>query len=407
MITKLAEKTANALSFTEEATTKWNDRLVGSPDCLACGDFLEQSFRKFCDTTQKHTFFVRPGAFLGFIDFGVVFYFLTLAALWMQYLAMAVLLATIPILITVFQFFFYKDFISFLYPKKQGQNIVGFIEPTGEMKQQIIVSAHHDSAHIFNFLDKAPETFPKKMLIANGATFGIAIITWGLWIAGLLGFQSSMATYLAAGFFTLLSYNVGQMWFFYDKKGTPGAGDNLICTAIAMEVGKYFSAKKIEGTGLKHTRVVVASWDAEECGLRGARAYVGAHLPQLKSVPTYNFNLECMYDVRQLGFLTSDLNSFVPLSEEMVDDCLAVSQHLGYSVKKVPFPFLAGGTDAAEFAKVGIEATTLAGMSWVDKQGKPAYHTPRDTIEAVDDKAVAASIHIAIEYVLKKERAYD
>jgi len=111
-----------------------------------------------------------------------------------------------------------------------------------------------------------------------------------------------------------------------------------------------------------------------------------------------------MYNHKELGFLTSDLNSFVPLSETMVDDCIAIGQSLGYSIKKVPFPFLAGGTDAAEFAKVGIEATTLAGMNWVNKQGKPAYHTLRDTIEAVDAEAVYRSIELGIAYILKKEQ---
>ena len=403
MIPNLKEMTGNAMSFTEKVTTRWDDRLVGSKACLECGDYLLECFDQFCDTTRMHKFSVRPGAFLGFMKIAVVFYFLALIALWVKFLGLAVILGTIPIFVTVFQFFYYKDFISFLYPEKEGQNVVGTIEPLDEVKQQIIVSAHHDSAHIFNFLDKDPENFPRKMQIANISSFGIAIIAWLLWIGQLIGFSMTIPSYLAAGIFTLLSYNVGQLWFFYDKKGTPGAGDNMICTALAMEVGKYFSQQKITGNGLKNTRIVVASWDAEEAGLRGARAYIKKYLSELKAVKTYNFNLECMYDHKELGFLTSDLNSFVSLSESMVEDCLAVCKSLGYPIKKVPFPFLAGGTDAAEFAKVGIEATTLAAMNWVNKEGKPAYHTPRDTIEAVDAIAVSRCIEVGISYILRKE----
>ena len=396
--------TDQAMSFTEEVTTRWDDRLTGSQACLDCGNYLLKYIGEFCDTTRMHKFSVRPGAFLAFFDFAVVFYFLTLIALWMQYVGLAVILATFPLLVTIFQFFQFKDFISFLYPKKEGQNVVGFIEPTGEVKQQVIISGHHDSAHIFNFLDKDPDNFQKKMMIANLATFGIAIAAWLLWIGTLARYQLSMPIYIAAGFFTLFSYYVGQLWFFYDKKGTPGAGDNMICSALGMEVGRYFAQQKKDGKGLQHTRVVVASWDSEECGLRGARAYVKAYLPELKGVKTYNFNLECMYDHQELGFLTSDLNSFVPLSEPMVDECIAVGQSIGYNIKKVPVPFLAGGTDAAEFAKAGIEATTLAGMNWVSKEGNPVYHTPRDTIDAVDAKAVSRSIELGIHYILKKEQ---
>jgi len=400
----LNKMTNEAMSFTEKVTTRWDDRLVGSKACLACGNYLLECLDQFCDSTRMHQFTVRPGAFLGFMKFAVVFYFLALIALWLQFLGLATIFATIPIVITVFQFFYYKDFISFLYPKKMGQNVVGTIEPLGEVKQQIIISAHHDSAHIFNFLDKDPENFPRKMQIANMASFGLAIIVFLLGVGKLLGYPMLIPSYIAAGIFTLLSYNVGQLWFFYDKKGTPGAGDNMICTALAMEIGKHFSREKKKGKGLQHTRIIVASWDAEEAGLRGARAYIKKYLSELKAIKTYNFNLECMYNHKELGFLTSDLNSFVPLSEAMVDECISVGKELGHPIKKVPFPFLAGGTDAAEFAKVGIEATTLAAMSWVNKEGKPAYHTLRDTIEAVDAKAVSISIETGINYILKKEK---
>lgn len=53
------------------------------------------------------------------------------------------------------------------------------------------------------------------------------------------------------------------------------------------------------------------------------------------------------------------------------------------------------------------EATTLAAMSWTNKEGKPAYHTRRDTIEAVDRKAVSISIDMGINYILKKEAAIN
>ena len=89
-----------------------------------------------------------------------------------------------------------------------------------------------------------------------------------------------------------------------------------------------FAQQKKNGQGLKYTRVVVASWDAEEAGLRGARAYLKAYLPELEAVKTYNFNLECMYDYKELGFLTSDLNAFVQLSESMVQIVIQIPKYL-------------------------------------------------------------------------------
>ena len=66
---------------------------------------------------------------------------------------------------------------------------------------------------------------------------------------------------------------------------------------------------------------------------------------------------------------------------------------------------MAGGTDAAEFAKAGIEATTLAAMDWENREADTAYHTTRDTIDAVDREAVSRSIAIGVQYVLEKEKA--
>jgi predicted glycosyltransferase len=104
-----------------------------------------------------------------------------------------------------------------------------------------------------------------------------------------------------------------------------------------------------------------------------------------------------------MTLLTSDLNSFVPLSSNMAEQCSRIASELGYQVPPVKFPFMAGGTDAAEFAKAGIEATTLAAMNWEDKGDAPAYHTTRDTIDAVDPIAVQRSIDLAIHYVRQKD----
>ena len=63
----------------------------------------------------------------------------------------------------------------------------------------------------------------------------------------------------------------------------------------------------------------------------------------------------------------------------------------------------AGGTDAAEMAKAGIEATCLAGMSMKSYGDEPAYHTSRDTIDAVDRRAVEAAIEIGLAYIKRKD----
>ena len=308
-------------------------------------------------------------------------------------------------MITVLEFFFYKEFVDFLFPVKKGKNVFGTIEPSDAVKQQIIISAHHDSAHIFNFLENDPGTYVRKIVSGTLTQLAMFLFSWLILILQIAGFQNATLHWILTGILTLAALSLYPLWFFYDKKGTPGAGDNMICTALAIEIGKYFAAQKASGNSLKHTRIIIASWDAEECGLRGARAYVKKYKSELFNTKTYNFNLECMYDHRELRFLTSDLNNFVALSTDMVQKGLAVSRQLGYDIGSVAFPFLAGGTDAAEFAKAGVEATTLAAMNWTIKEKDFAYHTTRDTVEAVDEEAVDRSIAVGIQFVLEQDKS--
>ena len=57
-----------------------------------------------------------------------------------------------------------------------------------------------------------------------------------------------------------------------------------------------------------------------------------------------------MYDHKEMKFLTSDLNNFVQLSTSMATECSEIANQLGYDIETTTFPFLAGGTDAAEFS---------------------------------------------------------
>ncbi len=402
----LTKMTQDAMTFTEEVTTRWASRITGSEACLACGDYLKEQMATFCDGVKTQEFKVRPGAFLGYIRINIGLYFLSLGALFVEQLWIATTLGSLALLISVLQFFVYWEFVDFLFPLKKGKNIIGHIEPIAEVKQQIIISAHHDSAHIFNFLANEPENYNQKVMGGMTAMFALPIFTWILLGVQLLGWEWMPLYWGLTGILALMSFRVYQLWFFYDaKNGTPGAGDNMVCTALAMEIGKYFAAQKADGNGLKHTRVVVASWDAEEAGLRGARAYTKAHKAALLATKTYNFNLECMYDHQELGFLTSDLNSFVKLSTPMAEECVQVAKSLGYKMPTTVFPFLAGGTDSAEFAKIGVESTCLAAMSWTTRGEMPAYHTLRDTIDAVDTEAVRRSIEVGIQYILNKDKS--
>ncbi len=117
------------------------------------------------------------------------------------------------------------------------------------------------------------------------------------------------------------------------------------------------------------------------------------------ALPTWNLNLECLYDADELFLLTSDVNGTVQLSAELAGQCQRLLAGRGRDVPAKPIAFLTGGTDAGELARGGAQATTLIGMPWGNTQRSSVYHTPADVLSAVSPQAVAAAMGLAIDLV--------
>jgi hypothetical protein len=356
---------------------------------------LHQELETFADTATKEHFTLHKGAFLGWIRILVAFYLLGVVALWFSLPLVTAILILVGLLILVGQFFLYLPVIDRLYPKKTGCNVIGTIEPNDVVRQQIIVSGHHDSARIFHFFLHQPALYNLRV------TGGIALIVAAFLVA-LVQLFTTWPTFdlvstivLSIGF--LLT---GQMWFFASKQGTPGAGDNLIASSMAMEIGRHFQQHP-----LKHTRIVVASFDAEEEGLRGARAYAKAHAAEFDALPTTLLNVDCPYHLDDLFFLTSDINGSVALSTELADELVAVAKAKGYPATHQPIAFLTGGTDAGELAKKGVKATTLIGMPWSNNSRSSVYHTPNDTVDKIEPAIVEATLDIFTTYITESDQS--
>jgi len=370
-------------------------RLAGTKNALDAGDYLYDSINEFADDANKEEFSVYQGAFLGWIRILVFNYLLALVFLWLNYPYISLIFLGVSVVVLVLQFFLYMPLLDHFYPKKKGKNVYGIVEPKHEVKQQIIVSGHHDSARIFNFFIKQPKLYNLRTTGSIALVIIFSLVSLIFWITPWFDDITLYIKILFSASFLL----VGQMWFFASKKGTPGAGDNLVASMIAIEIGKHF--KLVEP--LKHTRVIVLSFDAEEEGLRGARAYVKAHEGELKAIQTYLLNADCLYDEKELFFLTSDLNNFVKFDDAFTDDLLDVSEAEGIFTFKQPLAFLTGGTDAAEFAKKGITSTTLIGMPWSNSNRNTSYHTPNDTLENVSFKVVHDTLKIFMAYIRDKD----
>jgi hypothetical protein len=394
-----------AFTFTDEVVEGYPGRLAGTESCLKAGQRVRQEFEKFCDegSVKTEEFVIHPWSFLKYIPGMVVVYFICAVLLYFQYPWIALAGLALTLFAFIGQFLFYWHLLDPLFPARKGFNISGSIEPEGEVRQQVIVSAHHDAAYAFQILTHLPKLYTP--LMALGVLLLVVALLVSLAAAVLSLFGIALPQWVAVALMIGGIFEVPFL-FFTTSQVVPGAGDNMIAVAIAAETGRLFGeAKRKAANPLKHTRLILASFDAEEAGLRGARAYVKAHRDEMKKTKTYVFNIDTLYQLKELGFLDCDLNSTVKLSHEMARQCVDVAGSLGYQAVVSRMSPGGGSTDAAAFGEAGIEATNLAAMSFNIKDYEKGfvYHTPNDLSKYIEPAVVEAALKIVRRYILDKD----
>jgi aminopeptidase YwaD len=401
------QQVKDAFAFTDEVVEGYPDRLTGTEPCHRAGRRIKEEFEKFCDpgSVKSEEITTHPLSFLKYIPGLVVLYYFCVALLffvpslaWVAFAGMA-----LGLFVFYGQFLRYWHLLDPLFPKAKGYNIWGSIEPSGEVRQQVIVSAHHDAAYVFQILARMPKLYTP--LMAGGVLLMVVALLTSLAAGILLCCGIAFPQWIPLVLIILGIFELPFL-FFTTNQVVPGAGDNMISVAIAAGIGRLFgNAKKAGNNPLKHTRLIILSFDAEECGLRGARAWIKLHLQELKKTKTYALNLDTIYKLKALNFFDADLNSMVKLSKEMAQECVDISGALGYKAYVSRMSPGGGATDAAAFGEAGIEATNLCAMSFIvsDYDQGWVYHTPKDTTKHIEPEAVEASLKVIREYILRKD----
>ncbi|MHA2097784.1 MAG: M28 family metallopeptidase [Candidatus Kariarchaeaceae archaeon] len=386
--------------MTDAIVKKCGPRLAGSDGSRQARDLIKDLYEEACDSVRIEEFDVRPNSFLGLIRYSVILFIISSFFIYLDLIFLATLGYLIAFFMILSQSFLYWEVFDRLFTKKNGYNVMGKVEPKKAVKQQIIVSGHHDAPYVFHLLEKTPKLYGVFVIAANLAILSSVIISnWWMFYLLFTRDDPSNETGLRI-FFILAIFPVLPFLFFITNTVSPGAGDNMIASVITTKVASLFGQlKKSDANALQHTRLIVVSFDAEEAGLRGARAYVQRNLEKLQTVPTYVFNMDSIYEAKNLKFFNRDLNSTVKLSDSMIKTCQNIAGDLGYEINSVPMPFGGGATDAAEFAKVGIHATTLIGLSTSFIRNERHYHTQYDTIDKIEHEAVEVALKLVTNYI--------
>ncbi|WP_457558633.1 M28 family peptidase [Candidatus Harpocratesius sp.] len=400
------EDVKSCLQYTDDLIKRVGPRLAGTHQDHEAAQFLFEEMKKFGDHTHIEQFSVHPESFLSILPVLATSYlissiFLFFGTFWLY---LGVFGYLIGAFYAILQFVFYEKTFDPLYRKMKGYNVSTVIEPAGEVKQQIILSGHHDSAFIFNYIQHHPRFYTIRVL-SGFLIFTITLFFALYWAIFKLfsGINPPIVNIIRFGVI-IGSVIVLQYYFFKNRKGSPGAGDNLISSVMAMKIGQKFSITKSMGCyPLNHTRLIILSTDGEECGLRGASAYVRQHFQELREIPTFNINMDSIYNLKDLQIMITDINGTVRLSHSLAEEIKSLFETLGYSASLYPILFGAGGTDAAEFSKIGVDAVTILAVPTEFNDNNVVYHTSNDTVEHIEYQAVMAILSLLKEFIISKD----
>lgn len=384
--------------FIDDVLKKIGPRESCSEAEKALGRYFADEVSPDCDEVRTEKFMCSPTAFLGFLPFAVMFYIGSLALYWV-FPPLSFVLAAVGFSMLLFEFVRYREFVDFLFPKREGENVLGIIKPRGAVKQRVVVSAHLDSAYEFNLWLLLKNLAIPVMVVA---VLGVALM-FGVSLAKAIMFFTGGAD---APIFNILGIAcialyplVGLFMLFHSYVPVLGAMDDLAGVAIVAGLGKYLSdAKKSGGFFPENTEVVLFGCAAEEAGLRGAKRYVEKHRGEHSLTPTYGIFLDGIYDEKFLTVVNREICTGAKHDPYLIKLAESCAGDRGWPIMRKPIPL--GGSDAAAFSREGRVPSTCLLCQDTSKL-VPNYHTRFDTIDKIRPESLTVSLQLVIDMLQK------
>jgi hypothetical protein len=347
---------------------------------------IKEMLEGLVDEVFIEPFECHPGGFLDFLKAAFVAALISVLVFWWVPIASAILLVYAISTFIVEQMLL-KEYTDFLFPKREGENVVGKLRPSGESKQVIIVSGHHDSAYEFPLFAKYKHNFGK-----------LAYGTAGLMIAGILASVakfvldlmslSSIASNIALIIFPVAALVLGGYIAFslHSKKVILGANDNLSGVAVVLSLASYFSVNR-----LVNTELWFVSFSCEEC-MRGSKRFVEKHANELRAARLVNFDMvgrgTISIDIAEPEYTTKHSKVLARAFQES-------SKRAGTELPMAPTKF--GGTDAAFFSKRKIEAISIIGLT--PEQYPDTWHELTDTPENLKPECLQRALDATVQFI--------
>ncbi|NLA77642.1 MAG: M20/M25/M40 family metallo-hydrolase, partial [Clostridiales bacterium] len=273
---KLREYTNFAVRETKSICKQFGPRPTGEEGEKKAQEYMAKKLGESADSVEIEPFEVHPHAFMAWVVFdgialilGVLAYNLLPAP---ASSIVALVLTALSLTVLVGEFLLYKKFWDFLFKKRTSGNVVAVRKSAGELKRRIILSGHTDSAYEWTYTYKGGSKLLLSVMIY--AIVGLVYLAVTS-VIGLAAGEGTLVSVLGYIQFAFVPGFVAVLFFTNFKNPVMGANDNLTGCLTVMAVMRYLADNNIR---FENTEVRVVLTGAEEAGLRGAKAYVDAHL---------------------------------------------------------------------------------------------------------------------------------
>jgi len=379
------------LELVESIILQFGPRRAGSEAEKNAQHHYSQELNEMCNTVETEPFSDALRAkFASLKIFCAVYYVALVLPYWST--TYALVLSSVNSVLFLFHFVFYKDWLDIFYPRITSHNVTGTIEPSGEVKQTIILSGHMDSTPEFLWWYYFRDWGVRMMILGS-----VAIAVLPLFYAGVELF--SYNAWLSPGWFVFAFATVFTLSLFFVHGSTvvDGAQDNLSGIAVS-----YFAARNLVEDGkpkLKNTRLKVVSFGSEETGLKGSKAYEKKHREELNG-NTRIINVDGILDINVMHIVDFEMFLFARHDQYLVDILGKAFESNGLQKKTGTIPV--GATDASSFTRKGIPAVSIVGLDM--NKLHPTYHTRRDTIEHLNNDTLTKMAKVIADAVVMMDR---
>ena len=400
-------------------------RLPGTQSERDAQVFFKEELEKISDASKGDSvimedFDVHPHAFMGIILLGCVCLLGTIACYWLGkgsilVAAVGAALAIFALLLLIFEFFLYREFVDFLFPKRVSRNVYAVRKPSGEVKRRIIFGGHADAANEWTYSYKAGAKGLVVVFACIAVSLGLTLVASVVRLAFIAqirlaeGPAREEGMILRADAFNLTGGWLGlgialvvvipfifvAMGFINYKVVADGANDNLSANYVAMAVLKEMNDA---GVRFENTEVGCLITGSEEAGLRGAKAFAKKHKDELSDVDTVFISLDTMREINEMRVCNFGCTGTVQNDKAVGSLLHEAARACGADIPDTElYP---GAVDAEAFSMYGLRST---GFTAVSHEAKRYYHTREDTADNIDGDCLALSLNICKEAA----RIYD